>query len=226
MVEAGFGKGGRALVVSPHPDDMEIGMGGTIIRLRAEGWEVVEVVATDGGGSTTLKGLTRSQLIERRRAESLEGARLLGVERVLFTGLPDLKKQENTESYKEYLISLFKEFAPHDIYVTHPELDKHPTHRLAARLTLEALDRVLDHDAAPTVWCYEVWSPFPSYDRIVDISAAVPAKRRAIEAHATQIEYRDYADGILGLNRYRALFDETHGPAPFDYAEVFIRMRP
>ena len=37
-----------ALVVAPHPDDAELGMGGTIVRLIGQGWKVGIVDLTSG----------------------------------------------------------------------------------------------------------------------------------------------------------------------------------
>ena len=37
-----------ALVVAPHPDDAELGMGGTIVRLMAQGWKVGILDLTSG----------------------------------------------------------------------------------------------------------------------------------------------------------------------------------
>jgi LmbE family N-acetylglucosaminyl deacetylase len=42
------------LVISPHPDEREIAMGGTVAKLIDQGMSVVSLVAIDGGGSTTL----------------------------------------------------------------------------------------------------------------------------------------------------------------------------
>ena len=55
------------LVVSPHPDDLEIAMGGTVAKLIDQGVSVVSLVATDGRGSTTVDELTGDELAEVRR---------------------------------------------------------------------------------------------------------------------------------------------------------------
>ena len=37
----------KALIISPHPDDLEIGMGGTVCLLLEKGIDVISVVVTD-----------------------------------------------------------------------------------------------------------------------------------------------------------------------------------
>jgi LmbE family N-acetylglucosaminyl deacetylase len=39
----------QILIVSAHPDDMEIGMGGTVAKLVEEGAEITSLIVTDGG---------------------------------------------------------------------------------------------------------------------------------------------------------------------------------
>ncbi len=63
------------------------------------------------------------------------------------------------------------------------------------------------------------------YDRIEDISQYINLKVRAIEAHKSQLEYKNYTQGIIGLNRYRAVFDERHGVHEMQYAEVFVELK-
>ncbi|MCR4413614.1 MAG: PIG-L family deacetylase, partial [Thermoguttaceae bacterium] len=52
------------LVVSPHPDDAELGMGGTILKLRSEGRSVGVLDLTNGEptpfGSPEIRGLSRA----------------------------------------------------------------------------------------------------------------------------------------------------------------------
>jgi len=56
---------GRVLVLSPHPDDEAIGMGGTLAMHAAGGSEVTVVYLTDGGGLDE----PRDELIRTRRAQ-------------------------------------------------------------------------------------------------------------------------------------------------------------
>jgi len=71
-----------------HPDDESIFTGGTIATAVEAGWRVVLVVATDGdqGERPTSAG---QDLGAHRRAEVLEAASVLGIERVEFLGYGD-----------------------------------------------------------------------------------------------------------------------------------------
>lgn len=213
----------KALVISPHPDDLEIGMGGTV-RVLVEGdVEVISVVVTDGGGSANPMGLTREELVRTREREAEESSRILGAE-VFFLGFRDMESRGNRSGFESRMRGILAERRPDEIYVPHPEIDGHRTHRAVSRAVLDCLgSAVAESPFECERWCYEVWTPFPSYDRIEDITPFVEEKSRAIEAHRSQTAYKDYTAGMLGLNRYRGAFHDTHDGFAPKFAEVFIR---
>ena len=209
----------KALIVSPHPDDLEIGMGGTACLLQERGVDVTSVVVTDGRRSANPLGLTQEQLVRTREREVGKSSEILGV-KISLLGLSDMESDSNKREFSSRMAEIITNLRPGEIYLPHPEIDKHRTHRTVSRLTLDCLK------APPfkcECWFYEVWTPFPSYDRIEDITSFADRKRRAIEAHRSQTAYKDYTDGIMGLNRYRGAFHDTaDGFAPL-WAEVFIK---
>lgn len=69
-----------------HPDDEAIFTGGTILRAVRAGWRVILIVATDGDLGAGSGG---SDLGAKRRAETLDAARILGVDSVEFLGYGD-----------------------------------------------------------------------------------------------------------------------------------------
>lgn len=214
------------LVVSPHPDDLEIGMGGTVAKLIEEGDTVISLIATDGSGSTSVKDLSREELAELRRQEAREAVSVLGVQTLIPLPIENVKTEKNKQHFKNDFKETVLRFRPEEIYIPHPQIDKHPTHKIVSELILDEL-REMDKNEkykAEKIWCYEVWTPFSSYDRIEDISAYVDLKVMAIEAHRSQLEYKNYTEGILGLNKYRAVFDERHGVRNETYAEVFLEL--
>ena len=214
------------LVVSPHPDDLEIAMGGTVAKLIDQGVSVVSLVATDGRGSTTVDELTGDELAEVRRQEVREAVSVLGIQTLIPLPIEDVKTEKNKQHFKNDFKETILRFKPGEIYIPHPQIDKHPTHRIVSELVLDELRELSNNKEfkVEKIWCYEVWTPFSSYDRVEDISKFVDLKIMAIEAHRSQLEYKNYIEGILGLNKYRAVFDERHGVTKMEYAEVFIEL--
>ncbi len=214
----------HALVISPHPDDLEIGMGGTAAKLTDSGIKVISLVVTDGRKSTSVYGLTEEELVELRESEVRESVGILGIDYLILLRLRDIRSEENKAEFKNVFCQTIAKFNPEEIYIPHPVIDKHPTHQAVSSIALEAIAEV---PARPfKLWCYEVWTPFPEYDRIEDVSLQMHIKCAAIEAHRSQVEYKNYTEGMKGLNRYRAVFNETAGLTFMEYAEVFIELEP
>ena len=213
----------KALIVSPHPDDLEIGMGGTACLLLEKGVDVVSVIVTDGRRSANSLGISQEELVQTRELEVRTSSEILGVD-VSLLGFSDMESDSNRREFSSRMAEIITNLRPGEIYLPHPEIDKHRTHRTVSRLTLDCLNAALGESPFECeCWFYEVWTPFPSYDRIEDITSFADRKRQAIEAHVSQTSYKDYTDGIMGLNRYRGAFHDTaDGFAPL-WAEVFIK---
>lgn len=81
----------RFLMIGPHPDDIEIGMGATAAKLAAAGKHVTFLICLDGryGLTNAPEGTTPEELVSIRKTESLASAALLGVTDVRFLDLCD-----------------------------------------------------------------------------------------------------------------------------------------
>ena len=67
----------KYLIVCAHPDDMELRMGGTLLKLTKNGHEVKIICLTDGSaGHYEMAG---SELAARRKAEAQNSAGLAGL---------------------------------------------------------------------------------------------------------------------------------------------------
>jgi N-acetylglucosamine malate deacetylase 1 len=211
------------LLISAHPDDMEIGMGGTAAKLAADGSILTSVVLTDGRRSANPFALSPEDLADRRKTEAQKAASLLGIHQVLFCNLPDLKAAEHYESAKKQVAEIISKTSPGEIYILHPELDRHLSHQLAGKASLEAIRTSGKRSIA--VWAYEVWGLFHRWDRFEDISHVIGKKLQAIGEHRSQVACVPYAEGVTGLNRWRAVFaDPQQESAQAAFAEVFIRL--
>lgn len=214
----------RILIVSAHPDDMEIGMGGTVAKLVAERAEMTSLVVTDGGRAWNPFGWTEQRRAEVRRAEALRAAEVLGVKDVVFCDQPDAVDEVDVEAVRLKLVEVMIRLNPAEVYTLHEELDRHPGHRQAGRLVRESI-REANLTPSGGVWAYEVWGPFARWDRLEYIDAYVEKKKVAIAEHRSHVATIPYGDGVLGLNRWRAVYADPMAETPAgNYAEVFLRV--
>ena len=118
-----------ALVVAPHPDDAELGMGGTIVRLIGQGWKL-GILDLTSGEPTPLGSL------ERRAAETLAANSALGNPWRQNLGLPN-RSLEPTLVNRRELAGVFRQVRPRLIFAPYWE-DAHPDHTAATKLVEDA----------------------------------------------------------------------------------------
>ena len=119
----------RILIVAPHPDDAEIGVGGTILACRQQGMRVGVIDLTNG--EPTPHGSP-----ERRAAETEAATKILGLDWRGNLGLPNRSLQADLES-RRALASVFRLTRPKIIVAPYWE-DAHPDHVVASRLADDA----------------------------------------------------------------------------------------
>lgn len=215
----------NVVIVSAHPDDMEIGMGGTVAKLTESQAEIISVVITNGGRASNPFGWTEQRMAEVRREEALRAARVLGVKEVVFFDQPDAAEEIDAQAVKQKLVELLMRVQPAEVYTLDEEFDRHPAHRLAGKTARES---ILESGMIPTagLWGYEIWGPLATWDRLEYIDGHVATKMLAIAEHRSQVATIPYGEGVLGLNRWRAVFADHKASAPAGvYAEVFRRIR-
>jgi N-acetylglucosamine malate deacetylase 1 len=114
-----------ALVVSPHPDDAELGMGGAILRLKSEGLAVGVLDLTNG--EPTPFGSP-----EIRARETAAATQILGLDWRGNLGLPN-RSLEPTLAARALLAGRFRELRPRWIFAPY-WVDAHPDHVAATEL--------------------------------------------------------------------------------------------
>jgi bacillithiol biosynthesis deacetylase BshB1 len=118
-----------ALVVAPHPDDAELGMGGTIVRLIQQGWKV-GILDLTSGEPTPLGNL------ERRAAETANANKALGNPWRKNLGLPNRSLEPSLDNRRQ-LSAVFRQVRPRLIFAPYWE-DAHPDHTAATKLVEDA----------------------------------------------------------------------------------------
>src|SRR6185437_9456380 len=116
------------VVVGPHPDDQELGMGGAIARLARQGHTVHLIDMTNGEP-------TPFGSVETRAREAAAAADVLGVKRTLL-GLTNRQVTHDIQS-RHALAALYRVHRPNVIFVPFP-IDAHPDHVAVTRIAEDA----------------------------------------------------------------------------------------
>ncbi len=215
----------NSLVVSPHPDDDVLGAGGTMALAAGEGRGVFSVYITDGSGSPQIEpAISGEEMASRREKEALDSLRAIGAAGGFFLRR---KSQEliGAEGKKiaEELAEIVRILKPAEFYLSAP-YERHKTHQVCTSLTIRALRAAVNWPAG--IFGYSLWGAFwGGKNRVTrDISSVIRKKVEAILAHASQIAYKNYHQGILGKNNYEAVFRESHKTAESSFEEIFLDM--
>ena len=107
------------VIISAHPDDMEIGMGGTVAKLVESMAVITSIVVTNGGRSSNPFAMTEQRMVEVRREEALRAAGVLGVKDVILCGEPDAAEEINTAAVKRRLVEILARLRPTEIGRAH-----------------------------------------------------------------------------------------------------------
>ncbi|MFQ5826899.1 MAG: PIG-L deacetylase family protein [Dehalococcoidia bacterium] len=186
------------LVITAHPDDAEIGAGGTVAKWVGEGREVIYAVCTNGDKGSSDSDMTSGRLAQIRRREQIGAAKALGVKEVIFLGHPD-GSLEDTPEFRGELVRLIRKYRPHTVVTTDPyrKYIWHRDHRITGRVALDAIfPYARDHLSYPELlkeglmphkvrevylWAAEEPNIF------IDITGTLATKLAALRCHISQV---------------------------------------
>jgi LmbE family N-acetylglucosaminyl deacetylase len=123
----------KVLIIGAHPDDPETMCGGTMIKLRKMGIEVVAVYFT--GGEAGIPGKSHEEARSIRTAEAKKACEVMGV-RPIFMTQTDGNTEVNKERYAE-MKALIEAEQP-DMVITHWPIDSHRDHRVCSIIVYDA----------------------------------------------------------------------------------------
>ena len=204
------------LVIAPHPDDPEFGIGGTVARLTGEGKKVAYVICTNGNKGTSDRSIKPEDLAIIREKEQRDAARTLGVSEVVFLGYPD-QCIEDTPEFRKLLVKMIRTYRPEVVASTDPyrKYQWHRDHRITGQVVADAVfPFARDHLAYPDLLeqgyephkVAEMW--FWGTDDVnyrSDITATFDTKIQALTCHASQVgnapeEMRERLKSIAMMN--------------------------
>jgi N-acetylglucosamine malate deacetylase 1 len=218
------------LVFGPHPDDLEIGAGGTIARHAAMGLRVglCDLTAGEMGSNGT---------VEERLAEAEEARKVLGAAWRVNLRWPDRAIGTKPEQGRA-ATELIRRVRPNAIALPYWS-DRHPDHVAASGVLTDALFNagLRRYPAEGEPWKPEMTSYYfinesahPSF--VIDVSDYYDTKRRALACHASQFR-ASTAGGVqtrLTSPRFMTLIESRDAQfgvlAGVDFAEGFVMREP
>ncbi len=191
----------RVLAIGAHPDDVEIGCGGSLLRHVGRNDKICLLITSNGeqGGEA-----------EKRVQEIYNVGKILNAQ-IVIGDLPDTKISEGPET-----ISLIKnvidDFNPNVIY-THSINEAHQDHRNVHRASMVASRGV------PTVYCYQSPSTTIQFQPslFVDISNHISGKIHMISMYETQAQRAYLQENIIrSTARYWGRFSNFKDIEPLE----------
>ena len=174
------------LVFGPHPDDLEIGLGGTIARHVALGSTVglCDMTAGEMGSNGT---------VEQRLAEAERARAVLGAAWRQNLRLPDREIGKHPDHLQQ-VASFVRRHRPRVVAAPYWS-DRHPDHVAASALITEGIFNAglrkyqADGDPCKVDWiCYYFINDADKPSFVVDVTEHYETKRRALDCHVTQFQ--------------------------------------
>jgi len=133
-------KPAQVMVVTPHPDDAESAVAGSVARWICEGKDVIYVVCTNGDKGSNDISMEPEELARIREQEQLAAAKLLGVREVIFLRYPD-QALEDTSEFRKEIVRLIRMYQPETVVTVDPyrRYLGHRDHRITGRVVLDAI---------------------------------------------------------------------------------------
>jgi LmbE family N-acetylglucosaminyl deacetylase len=193
------------LAVGAHPDDIELGAGGTISKQVISGDEVHFLVLTCGEKSGDKM---------QRQSEAKRSSRILKAKSLSFGEIEDTRISDGIDTIMK-IENIIDRIQPNRVY-TQCANDRHQDHRNTAYATFSAARKV------PEVFSYESPDSYPNFlpQYYVQVSDTISTKLRALKQFDSQQNKRFFeADAIKGLAKFRGY------QVGVPYAEAFEVVR-
>ena len=196
------------LAIGAHPDDIEFGCGGTLVKYSGKGARIDLLVMTDGG---------RGGRPRQRRLEQREAAHVLGARRIHWGGYADTLLPA-IQRLIDRIEQVIRTLRPDFIFVNYPE-DTHQDHRQVARAAISATRYTRN------VLCYEGPTTVDFTPTVfIDIGSEIERKLKALRMHKSQVmRTRIEATPIFEIAEASAHFRGVQGRVR--WAEGFAPLR-
>ena len=219
------------LAIGAHPDDIEIGCGGTLAKYAKQGHKVFTATATNGNvGSATLP---MDEIAAIRKEEARKAAAIIGAEYICLDYDDEMFFED--KAARIAFINLIR-YCKADVILTHNPKDYNPDHELTSKIV---------NDIPVMIPVAKIQTKYPAYDKIpviayfepvhgvgfvpteyVDITDTMETKMAMCREHKSQVlwmadnykdtlEGKDFFEDYYTIARYRGI------QCGVQYAEAF-----
>ncbi len=216
----------KVLIVSPHPDDETLGVGGFIKKLIDHN-NIVNILTISGH----LPPLYNQEDYDLTETEAKKAYKVLGVEKYFFMKIPaTYVKDEPISVLNGKIASYFEEFKPNIVLCPFP--DRHIDHRVIFDSVMVASRPVNYGKDISLLAAYETLSethwnapyiePNFNHNLVVDISDQIETKLEALRLYKSQI---DEDKGPRSVEAVKALAKFRGSQAGFSFGEALYVIR-
>jgi N-acetylglucosamine malate deacetylase 1 len=194
----------KFLIITAHPDDLEMGCGGLVSKVVANGGSVTNLILVKPSAEHNEK---RNEQVVTSELE--KSKKILKFETIIYdtplhnNGRPNLTLSNNLVTFAESCVD------DHDILISHWREDHHQDHRVCFDVA-----RSVSRKGFEQFWCmdeppYNLHYKNFNCNQYVDITNFVDEKRKALKAYSSYFD-DEHIETILNYNRYRGSFIGTN----------------
>lgn len=216
----------RVLVISPHPDDETLGLGGVIAKMKSDGNEVFVLTV-----SGHLPPIYDEKDFEITLREAKNAFDILGVDESKFLKIPaTMIGEEPVHLLNQKISSVVMEYKPHYVFIPFP--DRHIDHKLIFESTLVATRPIKEGKNIEMVAAYETLSethwnaPYiePNFtpNLVIDIGLFIDKKIEALKCYKSQITLDE---GPRSITAVKALAQFRGSQSGFNFGEALYIIR-
>lgn len=226
----------HVLAIGCHPDDIEIGCGGTLAKLSKMGHQVAMCHVASGDKGHMI--IPPEELSIIRDKEARNAGELIGAQ-VVNLAIPDLEVNSNSEQLILAMVEVIREVRP-DYIITHAPNDYMKDHMEVTKAVFDAsftasVPRFTTNKAhishIPPIYYMDTLAGvgfLPT--EYVDISTTIELKLQMINCHQSQVKWLkehdgiDFLDSVRTISKFRGLQSDVAFAEGFTQCQAWHRL--
>ena len=196
----------RVLIVAPHQDDETFGCGGFMAKYGS----FCDVLLLTDGCLGNIENIgNEEELVRTRNAELEKACEIASVRNIFHLNI----RNEELPKHKKEVYGF--DIRPYKYIFVPNRKEDHIDHKVCYSIFSTTKRK---QGSKAQIYEYEVWTPLTMPTVFFDISDVIDKKKEMIKVYQSQINDKDYYNGILGLNKYRGMFYNNEYCEAFKYA--------